>query len=74
MNDEISKINIALVGESKSGKSSLIKCFLFNKIEESNDQTILNITNAKIKIINKTINVNFPEKHLERFLINKLKR
>jgi small GTP-binding protein len=52
-------INIAVLGDSKCGKSSLIDCYLHNKIEEGNIETVLNIQQKVISIKNFEINLNF---------------
>jgi small GTP-binding protein len=41
-------INIAILGDPKSGKTSLIECFLKENIEEKNKETVLNIYQSKI--------------------------
>jgi GTPase SAR1 family protein len=54
------EINLAVVGDSKSGKSSLVDCFLSQQVEDQYSETIINITRGEIKIDNEYIvNINF---------------
>lgn len=52
-------INIAILGESRCGKSSIIKCFLSNEFQEKTSETIINIYTASFEIDENNIDVNF---------------
>ena len=41
-------INIAVLGDPKSGKTSLIECFLFGSVSERYKDTVLNIYQSNI--------------------------
>lgn len=53
-----STINIAVMGDPKTGKTSLIECFLNSKFEEKSTDTILNISKTKIIVQNFNIHIN----------------
>ncbi len=57
--DKSLSINIAILGEPKCGKTSLINCYLYNTIEEGNCETVLNIQQKRVYIQNFEININF---------------
>ena len=52
-------INIAILGDPKSGKTSLIECFLKENIEEKNNETVLNIYQSKISEQNFNLDLNY---------------
>jgi len=54
-------INIAVMGDSRCGKSSLIECYLNEKIVEENIETILNIHETKFNLKNLDLTVNIFE-------------
>lgn len=54
-------VNIVILGDPKSGKTSLIECFLNNKIEDKNTDTILNIYQTKFYAKNYNFTINFFE-------------
>ena len=54
-------IRISIFGESKSGKTSLINCYLKKSFSIKNEDTILNIHSKKILINNKNINLIISE-------------
>ena len=54
-------IRISIIGESKSGKTSLINCYLKKSFFTKNEDTILNIHSKKILINNKKINLIISE-------------
>ena len=54
-------IRISITGESKSGKTSLINCYLKKSFFTKNEDTILNIHSKKILINNKKINLIISE-------------
>jgi GTPase SAR1 family protein len=54
-------IRISIIGEKKSGKTSLINCYLKKSFSIKNEDTILNIHSKKILINNKNINLIISE-------------
>jgi GTPase SAR1 family protein len=59
-NNEGLEINIAILGDRKCGKSSLVECFLSQRMEDKNTETVINITKADIKINEEyNLHVNF---------------
>ncbi len=52
-------INISVLGDSRSGKTSLVNCYLTQKFEEKTNETIINITKAEAKIGETNVEINF---------------
>lgn len=43
-------LNIALIGDSKSGKTSLVECYLNKTFDENYTETIVSVHKTKIKL------------------------
>jgi small GTP-binding protein len=52
-------INIAVLGDQKCGKTSLIESFLSDRVQEKNIDTVLNIYQTKISEKHFNLNINF---------------
>jgi GTPase SAR1 family protein len=52
-------INICVLGDPRSGKTSLINCYLKKSFEEKTNETIINITKAEARIGTTNFEINF---------------
>jgi small GTP-binding protein len=52
-------INIAIVGDAKTGKTALLECFLKESFSDKSTETVLNITKCKFSIKHFNFDLNF---------------
>jgi GTPase SAR1 family protein len=52
-------INISVLGDPSSGKTSLINCYVKQSFDDNTNETIINISRAELKIGGTSVEVNF---------------